>query len=419
MPVKINGLRRYIVVLICAATALNYLDRQTLALLAHTLEKELGISIAQYSYVTFAFLASYTVMNAVSGRLIDYFGTRRGFALFAGAWSVAHALHAFAGTMAQFAFCRVLLGAAEPANFPAGVKVVSEWFPVRERALAVGVFNAGTAIGAALAAPLVAWIALQFGWRYTFIVGAVLGAIWVCVWLLVYRVPQEHPWLTADELRLIEDNQPAGAQPRTVSTLRLLRMRETWGCMLARVFTDPISVFFAFWMPKFLQQERGFDLAAIGKYYWIPYVGLGLGNIAGGAVPACLIRRGWSLDRSRKTMMFIASLMVPASFIVITRVPNPAWAIACTTTAMFFHGTWANVTLPAEVFPKHVVGSVSGFSGALGSLVAAITMLIIGKTVTVSSFAPIFILYSALPMTAFVLVCWLIRNLGCLRDVPP
>ena len=416
--VKIKGLRRYIVALICVATALNYLDRQTLALLAHTLDKELGISITQYSYVTFAFLASYTVMNAVSGRLIYYFGTRRGFAFFAGGWSVAHALHAFASTVGQFAFCRFLLGAAEPANFPAGVKVVSEWFPVRERALAVGIFNSGTAIGAALAAPVVAWIALHLGWRYTFIVGAVLGAIWVVVWLLVYRVPQEHPWVTTDELRLIEESQPSKAAPEAVSSLRLLRMRETWGCMLARMFTDPISVFFAFWMPKFLQQERGFDLAALGKYYWIPYVGLALGNLVGGAVPAYMIRHGWSLDRSRKTVMFIESLMIPTSFILITRVPNPALAIACTTSAMFFHATWANVTLPAEVFQKDVVGSVSGFSGALGSLVSAITMLVIGKTVSVSSFTPIFIIYSALPMTAFALVCLLVKRLGCLREVP-
>lgn len=415
---KIRGLRWYIVGLIALTTALNYLDRQTLALLAQTLEKELGLTITQYSKVTAAFLTSYTIMYAVGGRLIDYLGTRRGLAVFVSGWSVVDLLHTFARTMGQFAFCRFLLGAAEPANFPAGVKAVSEWFPVRERALAVGIFNSGTAIGAALAAPLVAWIVLHFGWRYTFMAGGLLSLLWVGAWLLVYRLPQQHPWITKEELNTIEENQPPKATPKSVSVWRILSMPEAWGCILARMLTDPISYFFAFWMPKFLQQERGFDLAAIGKYYWIPYVGLALGNLAGGAVPSYLIRHGCSLDRSRKGAMFVASLMIPASFILITRVSNPALAIACTTSAMFFHAFWANVTLPAEVFEKHVVGSVAGFGGAMGSLVGAITMLLIGHTVTVTSFTPVFIVYSALPMTAFIFVCLLIKRLGCIREVP-
>ena len=138
-------------------------------------------------------------------------------------------------------------------------------------------------------------------------------------------------------------------------------MPAAWGCILARMLTDPISYFFAFWMPKFLQQERGFDLAAIGKYYWIPYLGLAIGNLAGGAIPTYLVRHGWSLNRSRKTMMFIASVTIPTSFILITRVPSPAWAVALITVAMFFHAAWANMTLPAELFEKHVVGSVAVF----------------------------------------------------------
>ncbi len=414
---KIEGLRWYIVGLICLVTALNYMDRQTLALLAQTLDKELGINTVEYAYITAAFLASYTIMYSVSGRLVDYLGTRRGFALFVGGWSLVDLMHAFARTVGQFAVCRFFLGATEAGNFPAGVKVVSEWFPVRERALAVGIFNSGTAIGAAFAAPMVAWVALNLGWRYTFVVGAVLSIIWVVLWLFVYRVPQRHPWVTSDELALIEENQPPKAAPKAVSTLRILGTREAWGCILARMLTDPISYFFAFWTPKFLEQERGFDLAAIGEYYWICYVGLALGNLAGGAIPGYLIRHGWSLNRSRKTVMFIASLMIPASFVMITRVPNPALAIVCITVAMFFHAAWANMTLPAEVFEKHVVGSVTGFGGTAGSLVSAVTMLAIGKTVTVTSFTPVFIIYSALPMTAFALVCLLIRKLGCVREI--
>ncbi len=415
---KIKGLRWYIVSLLCLATAFNYLDRQTLALLAGTLEKVWGITTIQYSYITAAWLVSYTIMNAVSGRLIDFLGTRRGLALFVSLWSAADALHAAARTFLQFSFCRVLLGASEAANFPAGVKAVTEWFPMRERALAVGIFNSGTAIGAALAAPVVVWITLHMGWRYTFIVGAALSAGWLVAWLIVYRLPRQHPWLHPDELALIEQDRGPEAGAKPVPLRRLLARPEAWGCILARILTDPISYLFAFWIPKFLQQERGFDLAAIGKYYWIPYVGLGLGNIAGGLVPGRLMRLGWSLNRSRKTVMFISSFMIAACFILITRVPSPAWALGLLTGAMFFHAAWANITLPAEVFPQRVVGSVAGCAGAISSLIGAVTTLAIGRTVTIGSFTPVFVIYSILPMAGFVAVCLLIRRLGVVREFP-
>jgi ACS family hexuronate transporter-like MFS transporter len=206
-------------------------------------------------------------MYAVSGRLIDRLGTRRGFGIFVATWSVGDLLHALARTALQFSFCRVLLGAAEPANFPAATKAVSEWFPMRERALAVGVFNSGTAIGACAAAPMVAWITLNLGWRYTFVAGAGLSAAWVILWFLTYRLPREHPRLSAEELSLIEDGASPPAKRAAVPLRRILAMPEAWGCILARILTDPLSCFFIFWMPKFLQQERGFDLAALGKYF--------------------------------------------------------------------------------------------------------------------------------------------------------
>jgi len=413
---KIKGLRWYIVGLLCLVTAFNYFDRQTLALLAGTLEKVWGITTIRYSYITAAWLTSYTIMNAVSGRLIDYLGTRRGLAIFVFAWSGVDALHALARTFLQLSACRFLLGATEAANFPAGVKAVAEWFPMRERALAVGIFNSGTAIGAAAAAPVVVWITLHFGWRYTFVAGSALSAVWLVAWLLCYRVPSQHPWLRKEELALIEKDAQPGARPAPVPMRRILATREVWGCILARVLTDPISFLFAFWMPKFLQQERGFDLAAIGKYFWIPYVGLAVGNIAGGAVPGWLVRRGWSLDRARKATMFAASCAIAACFILITRVPSPAWAVALLSGAMFCHAAWANMTLPAEVFPQHVVGSISGFAGGLSSLIGAVIMLAIGRTVTISSFTPVFIIYSALPMAGLAAVCILIGRIGAVRE---
>jgi len=418
MKTKIKGLRWYIVGLLCLATALNYLDRQTLSVLAKTIMEQLHISEMQYSYFTFAFLLSYTIMYAVSGRLVDILGSRKSFAVFVSGWSVANVLHAFARTALHFSIFRFLLGATEPANFPAGVKAVSEWFPVRERALAVGIFNSGTAIGSTLAAPLVALCTLAFGWRSAFVAGGILGAVWVVIWLFAYRLPREHPRLDPEELKLIEgDEPPAQGRPETVSIRRILGMREAWGCILARLFTDPLSYFFIFWIPLFLQKERGFDLKAIGMYGWIPYVASAIGNILGGAIPRYLIRCGWTLNRARKTVMFLASCLMPACFIMITIVPSPVWAVVLISIAMFCHAAWANITLPAEVFEKHVVGSVTGFGGAVGSLVSAVTMLFIGKTVTVTSFTPVFVIYSVLPMTAFILVWILVKDLGRIRKV--
>jgi ACS family hexuronate transporter-like MFS transporter len=412
---KIKGLRWYIAGILCLATALNYLDRQTLALLATTLEKELGITTVQYSEMTAAFLASYTIMYAVSGRLVDRMGTKRGLSVFVTAWSGANALHALARTAREFTICRFFLGAAEPASFPASMRAVSAWFPMRERALAVGIFNGGTAIGYGLAAPLVAWTTLEFGWRYSFVAGGILGLVWVVFWQIFYREPRQHPRLSAEELALIEEGAVEEAPPRPVPIRQIFRLRETWGCILARMITDQLSYFFLFWIPKFLEQERGFDLRAIGRYYWIPSVALALGNVAGGAVPRWLIARGWSLDRARKTVMGLASCLIPAAFIAITRVPSPAWAITLISVAMFSHGAWANITLPAEIFPKHVVGSVTGFGGAFGSGLGAIIMLVIGRMLVSVSFTPIFLIYSMAPVAAYLLVLWLIKDLGRVR----
>ena len=418
MKTPIKNLRWYIVGLLCLVSELNYLDRQTLSVLAQTIQDELGITTIEYADITSAFLISYTVMYAVCGRLVDRLGTRSSFMIFVSGWSVANMLHALARTAAQFSSCRFLLGAAEPMSFPAGIRAVTEWFPLRERALAVGIFNAGTAVGAAIAAPMVAWISLTWGWRYAFIVGGALGLVWVAVWGLVFRLPRLHPRLDPRELALIEhDSDPVALEPRPVPIARLLTTRAVWGCILARALTDPISYFFIFWTPKFLQQERGFDLAAVGQYVWIPFMALALGNVSGGAIPGLLMRAGWSLNKARKTTMFVASCLVPLCLLLLIRVPNPAVAVAMISIAMFAHAAWANMTLPAEVFPRHVVGSVTGFAGACGGLTGIITQQAIGWTVQNVSFTPVFIACSVMHLTAFMVVCWLVGELGKIRTI--
>jgi ACS family hexuronate transporter-like MFS transporter len=220
---------------------------------------------------------------------------------------------------------------------------------------------------------------------------------------------------------LIEGDAPAAnaVQPPAVSIGCLLARREVWGCILARALTDPVSFFFIFWIPKFLQQERGFDLAAIGKYSWIPYVALALGNLAGGWVPGRLMGRGWSHNRARKTVMTVATVSIPLCCLLVTRVPSAAVALGLVTVAMFFHAAWANITLPAEVFPAHVVGSVTGFGGCIGGLCGVLSQQVIGWTVQNGSFAPVFAGVALMYPLAFVAVCMLIGELGRERQFAP
>lgn len=352
-------------------------------------------------------------MYLVSGRLVDWLGTRKSFPLFVGGWSLATMLHFFARTPFQFATCRFLLGATEPANFPAGVKAVSEWFPIRERALAVGIFNAGTAVGAGLAAPVVSLIALTLGWRWAFIVTGGLGFIWVIVWHFAYRSPQEHPRLSEEEKTLILDGrEPNAPPPPMLAWSKILRSRAAWACVLARMLTDPITYFFIFWTPKYLQQEQGFDLADIGKFSWIPFVALALGNISGGLVPNRLVRLGWTVNRARMTVMLVASLAMPVLCLTIARAPAPVIALSCISLAMFFHAAWANMTLPAEVLPSNAIGSVTGLAGAMGGVMGILTQTAIGWTVQNISFTPVFVVAAFMHLLALIGVKLLIGKIG-------
>jgi len=413
----IPHLRWGVAILLCLASELNYLDRQTLSVLAATIQKDLALTDVDYSHVTSAFLMSYTVMYAVAGRLVDALGTRRSFTLFVSCWSVANMLHAFARSALQLSFFRVLLGAAEPANFPAGLKAVSEWFPMRERALAVGIFNAGTALGGALAVPVVSFIALRWGWRWAFVGTGAIGFLWVLAWSAFYRLPQDHPRLGEAERALILGETGEVAAAPAVSVRAVLGMRAAWGCILARVLTDPISYFLNFWIPKYLQAERGFTLATLGRYGWIPFAALAAGNVFSGAMPRWLIARGWPLDHARKATMLAVSCAMPVLCFMVTRVESQATALAVVSALFFGHAAWGNITLPAEVFPRHAVGTVTGLGGAFGGFMGVLTQLAIGWVVQSFSFAPIFAAISMAYLAAFVLVQVLIGELGRVREV--
>jgi ACS family hexuronate transporter-like MFS transporter len=386
--------------LLSLASALNYLDRQTLSVMAGTMQTELGMSDVDYSYVTSAFLFSYTAMYVVSGRLVDRFGTRRGFAWSVGGWSLATMGHALVQTAGQLAGVRFVLGVFESANFPAGIRAVTEWFPVRERALAVGIFNAGASVGSAVAVPLISLLALNFGWRSAFVVTGALGLVWLLAWQRWYHLPR------------------AGGEggervpEKTVPLLALLRRPELWACVAARVLIDPVTYFLNFWIPKYLQTEQGFDLKTLGFAAWIPYAALAVGAIAGGSLPAALIRRGWSLHRARMAVMVGASALMPLGYWLLSGTASPVGAVACIAALMFLHGSWSNITLPTELFSRSVQGTVTGLGGTLGGLAGMGTQLLIGYTVQQGSYTPVFVAAGLAYAVAFLLVRGLGGTLG-------
>ena len=415
----VRHLRWYIAGLLCLASALNYLDRQTLSVLIGTIKDELHLTNASYGDINAWFLVSYGVMYAVSGRIIDHIGTRRGFVLFVSGWSVANMLHVFAATVGQFSFFRCLLGVFEPGSFTGGVKAVAEWFPMRDRALAVGIFNAGTAVGSMAAAPIVSLIAVQWGWRSAFLITGALGFVWVAAWWLLYKLPKDHPRISEEERQLIADGQPAETQPTQAASLgSLLRMRETWGCIIIRALTDPISYFLLFWIPLYFQRRHGFDLKALGLFVWIPFAVAAVGNIASGAIPRWLISRGWVLDRARKTTMTVITCLMLTFCLLSTQATHPAFAMATVAGMTFCHAAWGNITLPTELFPKHAIGTVTGIGGAFGSLAGALSQMFIGRAVDAYGFTPIFAACAGLYPLALIVVFTLIGRLGVVRSIP-
>lgn len=393
-------------------SALNYLDRQVLSVLAPSIQKELQLSDIDYSYITSSFLLSYTIMYAVSGRLVDQWGTRKSLLWFAGSWSVANVLHGFAKTVIQFCGARFMLGAAESGNFPAGVKAAAEWFPLKERALAIGLLNAGSSAGAAVAAPLVSFITIAWGWQFAFVVTGLIGFIWVYYWWKYYYTPQTHPRITKEELAYIVSDDEPETSGKTVSIGRLLRMRQSWGCFLARIFIDPCTYFLIFWIPKYLQEEQGMSLSLVGYFAWIPYVALAAGTIAGGIIPRKLINRGWSLNRARKTVMLTASLLVPVCCVLLFWSHSLPIALMAITGVMLGHGLWGNITIPAEVFPKAVHGTLTGLGGTLGGCASILTQLAIGWTVQQVSYTPVFIAIGLMYLVTFFGVQLLVGKLG-------
>lgn len=395
-------------------TVINYIDRMTLSVLAPTIRAELGMTNEAYSRVVSFFLLGYTISQALSGRVLDRVGTRIGFMLFVGIWTIASMLHAFARNVAQFSAFRFLLGIGEAGNWPGAAKVVAEWFPVRERAFGMAIFNSGSTVGAVVAPPLIAYIALHFGWRRAFFVGAGLSAIVMTFWFLFFRRPEDHPALSPEESAHIHSDQETGADvPTKRAWLSLFRHRQVWAVIAGRFFTDPIWWFLISWLPNYLRAERGFTLAMIGMLAWIPFLFADAGNIVGGGMSSLLIKRGMTVDHARKVVMVTSALLVPVGVIAVVTTPSSAVAIAGISLIAFAFQSWiVNLhTIPSDCFPKQDVGSVFGIGGTAAGISSMFFTLLIGYIVDHFSYTPVYVLVGLMGPLGAVLFLTIMRRI--------
>lgn len=381
---------------ICAilffATTINYMDRQVLGILAPTLQREIQWTEAEYGAIVSWFTLAYAFGYLGAGRLMDRIGTRLGFSIAVVIWSLSAMAHALARSVSGFSLARLALGVGESGNFPASIKTVAEWFPVRERALATGIFNAGSNVGAIITPLVVPWIALNWGWQAAFISIGSLGFIWLAFWLAIYRRPAEHPRLGKAELAYIQSDAPDA--PANVKWSRVLGRRETWAFAIGKFMTDPIWWFYLYWLPKFLDARYGIKLSQVWAPLMVIYLLADVGSVGGGWLSGALMKRGWTVNAARKTAMLIAALLIlPTTF---APAAQGLWlSVGIVGVAAAAHQWWsANIfTLTSDMFPSQAVGTVVGIGGFAGAIGGVLFQRVTGLVLEANgnNYVPIFI----------------------------
>jgi ACS family hexuronate transporter-like MFS transporter len=400
-----------IVALLFFLSVINYLDRQALSVLAPSLRQELDFTAVHYSYVVVSFLVAYTIGYLFCGNVIDRLGVRVAVTVALAAWSVAGMLHALAFSWVAFAVCRFLLGLGESFNSPSGIKAITEWVPRRERGLCMAVFSNGNIVGAILAPPLVSFIALRFGWQWGFLVTGGLGFIYLAFWLTMYRSPETHPRLSpAERAYILSDRPPAHAQAR-ISIFTALTHPLCLGFMFARLFTDSLSYFFSFWLPEYLQSARGFSLAMIGIFGWIPFLASDVGGPGGGALSDWLVRRGWNPIAARKRMLLLAACLMPASLIAV-HADSAYVALGLIAVLLAAQSCWNTnlLTLMSECFPREHVATYVSVAGIGGSIGGIISTLLAGQIIGTFGYVPVFTTLGFLHVTAFSIILFFMRR---------
>ena len=393
---------------ICAllffAATVNYIDRQVIGLLKPTLQAELGWNEIDYSNIVFMFQLAYAIGLLVVGRVMDWMGTRRGFSLAVFIWSLAAMAHALARSVTGFSAARFALGLGEAGSFPASIKTVAEWFPKKERALATGIFNSGTNVGAIVTPLVIPWLTLKYGWQGAFIITGAIGFLWLVLWIAFYQHPDKHRGVTAEELAYIRSDPPESVTP--IRWERIVGYRQTWAFAIGKFLTDPVWWLYLFWVPDFLNRNYGLNLLGMMVPLLVIYNMATVGSVCGGWLSSSLIRRGWSINRARKTAMFVCALAaVPIVF--AARAPNLTVAVLLVGMAAAAHQGWsANIfTIASDMFPRRAVGSVVGFGGMAGAVGGMLIAKVAGYVLEwTGSYFPVFIIAGSAYLVAFGVV---------------
>jgi ACS family hexuronate transporter-like MFS transporter len=430
---KVKGLRWWVVGLVALAAVVNYIDRQAFGALWPDIAKDLFPEMdedghkAIYGTISTVFILSYAGGQALFGKIFDWIGTRLGFALSIGVWSVATMLHAIAQGVLSFSIFRSLLGIAEAGNWPGAAKANAEWFPTKERALAQGIFNSGAAIGGIVAYPIIGLLSVYFAWKAIFIVVGILGLLWLIPWLFIVKSePKTHPWLSEDEKNYIllgqrnqdiddDGNYDEGYNP---STGKLLKHKESWGVIIASAAIDPIWWLFIVWIPIYLSEVFGLNVKEIAFSAWLPYVGAMIGAWAGGLLAQNRLNVGWSVDKTRKYIITLGCLIMIPCFFLLKAPGSATSAVIIMAVLLFgFQIAIGNIqTIPSDIFSGKIVGTLSGFAGMAAKLGAAGLTILVTFITTGGNYTPAFLIGGALAIIALLAIWILCPKIEPIRE---
>ncbi|MFZ8142290.1 MFS transporter [Alteromonas macleodii] len=430
---KINGLRWWVIALIALATIINYIDRQALSVLWPDIVEDLfpdesALERKQiYANISIVFVFAYAFGQAIFGKIFDWIGTRIGFVLSIGVWSLATVLHAFAQGFLSFAIFRAILGVAEAGNWPGAAKGNAEWFPTKERALAQGIFNSGAAIGGIIAIPAIAMMTIYFSWQLIFIVVGSLGFLWLVPWLVLVKAPPgSHQWITDEEKqyiltgqRMVSSDDAADCENEyNLSTKELLSKKQSWGVIIASAAIDPIWWLFVFWIPIYLNEVYGMDVKSIGLYGWVPYVGAMLGAWFGGLLAQNRIKAGWNTDKTRKLVITLGCVIMLPALLAMANPGSAITAVLIMAVILFgFQTAIGNVqTLPSDLLGKKSVGTLSGFSGMAAKLGAVGLTSLVPMLTADGNYTPAFIIGASLAIIAAAAVWLLIPKIEPIKQ---
>lgn len=430
---KIKSLRWWVIALIALATVINYIDRSALSVLWPDIVEELfpdesALERKQiYANISIVFILSYAFGQAIFGKIFDWIGTRLGFVLSIGVWSLATAAHAFAQGALSFSIFRSILGVAEAGNWPGAAKSNADWFPTKERALAQGIFNSGAAIGGIVAIPLIAYLTVYFSWQMVFIVIGLVGLLWLIPWIILVKAPpKSHPWITDEERAYILTGQQVNPQTNcpsddeyNPSTSELLSRKQSWGVIIASAAIDPIWWLFVFWIPIYLNEVYAMDVKSIGIYGWVPYVGAMFGAWFGGLLAQNRIKAGWNIDKTRKLTITLGCLIMLPALLAMADPGEPTTAVLFMAVILFgFQTAIGNVqTLPSDLFGKKAVGTLAGISGMAAKLGALGLTALVPILTADGNYTPAFIIGASLAILAMAAVWLLIPKIEPLKPI--